>query len=79
MRPGDRMVRSEDTTRLASLVASIAWNAERVVQAVVAALASRNGVRHDYGTDQELSESGKVNQPLFVARPATRILYVRPT
>ena len=42
--PGDHgahgLVRSEGTTKLASLVTSIAWNAERVVQAVVAALAS---------------------------------------
>lgn len=33
-------VRSATTVRLASVVSSVAWNAERVVQAVVAALAS---------------------------------------
>ena len=40
-------VRSGTTTQLASEVASIAWNAERIVQAVTAALASGNDADDD--------------------------------
>ena len=60
-------VRSQDATRRAADVSSVAWNAERVVQAVVAALASADATA-DYDVVElslELPPDGRGGSPWY--------------